>query len=59
MLHNYTLDAPSPVLSYSANWSPVEASSDTALSSYNNGTAMKTDTTGASSSFFFNGTGIW
>lgn len=59
MLYNYTLDSPSPVLTYSANWSPVVASDDTSLSSYNNGTAMNTGTTGASVSYFFNGTGVW
>ncbi|KAF8315838.1 hypothetical protein DL93DRAFT_2166436 [Clavulina sp. PMI_390] len=59
MKFNYTLDAPSPLLHYLGAWSPVANASDTDVSLYRNGTAVKTYTTGDSAQFSFNGTGVW
>lgn len=60
MLWNFTVDAPSPYITYQGSqWAPIQPSSDNFFSSYSNGTAVATSELGDLINFTFNGTAVW
>lgn len=60
MLWNFTVDAPSPYISYAGSgWDPISSTLDTQWDLYSNYTGICTPVIGDFAKFSFNGSGIW
>ncbi|KAG6918052.1 hypothetical protein DXG01_016708 [Tephrocybe rancida] len=53
-----TIEENSPLITYLSDWTTGDSSTDNAASSYSESSFMATQTSGASASFTFNGTGV-